>query len=122
MAGRTEGLIKSFNAEAEILPNRLIKVGTAAGSMLTAAAATDLIIGVSSNVGTVLTGEAGDGILGGIANVKAGGTIAQGALVTSDSTGRAIAATGDVRVAGVALQAGVINDIIAVCISISFGA
>ncbi|MDX1976469.1 MAG: hypothetical protein SFT94_02240 [Pseudanabaenaceae cyanobacterium bins.68] len=114
MAGRTELLVKSFQAEGSILRNRFVKPGTAAGSLLTAAAATDLIIGVSSNIVDVLAGDMCDGILQGIANLKLGGTVTYGARLTSDSTGRGIAATGTARVGGIAMAAGVVNDIIPV--------
>ncbi|MBT9137669.1 MAG: hypothetical protein DDT31_00207 [Syntrophomonadaceae bacterium] len=119
MAGRTEILVKSFVAEGAILRNRFIKPGTGAGSILTAAAATDLIIGVSSNIVDAATGDMCDGILLGIANLKLGGTVAYGARLTSDATGRGVAATGTNSVGGIAMAAGVVNDIIPVLISVS---
>jgi hypothetical protein len=116
MAGRTENLVKSFLAEGAILRNRWIKPGTAAGSILTAAAATDLIIGVSSNIVDTETADMADGILQGIANLKLGGTVTYGARLSSDSSGRGITASGQVRVGGIAMAAGVVNDIIPVLI------
>lgn len=118
-AGRTEILVKSFVAESPIPRNRFIKVGTTAGGILLATAATDLIIGISSDVVDADTGDFADGNLIGVSNIKVGGTIAYGARVTSDSTGRAITAVGTVRVGGIAMAAGVLNDIIPVLISLS---
>jgi hypothetical protein len=66
---------------------------TAAGLIEVAEAATDLIVGVLQN--TPAAGEQATYAFGGVAKVKAGGTIAVGAWVTSDSNGKAVATTTD---------------------------
>jgi len=60
-------------------------------------------------------------VLSGVATVEYGGTVTVGALLISDSTGRAIAATAaagtNVRTIGVAMVAGVVGDLGAVLLS-----
>jgi len=63
------------------------------GTMILAAAATDKIVGVLMNKPAV--GAAANVQIGGTAKVIAGGTIAVGAWVTSDSAGKAVATTTD---------------------------
>jgi hypothetical protein len=82
-------LLKSFIAEAAISAYRQVKFGTVDGKVTTAAAATDMVIGVSNDVAPAL-GERCDIITVGIAYIEAGAAITRGALVTSDATGRAV--------------------------------
>lgn len=108
-------LIKTFTAGAAIEPYRFVKL-SADGTVITAAAATDPIIGATDELATV-SGDRADVILAGIATLKAGGVIARGALVTSDSTGQAVTASEDDRNAGIALVTAAENDLIPVLIA-----
>ncbi len=108
-------LIKTFTAGAAIEPYRFVKL-SADGTVITAAAATDPIIGATDELATV-SGDRADVILAGIATLKAGGIIARGALVTSDTTGKAVTASEDDRNAGIALVTAAANDLIPVLVA-----
>lgn len=114
MAGRTDGLIKNFTAPAAIAARTIVKFGAADNAVATAAAAADLLIGVTGEV-PAAAGERCDVHLGGIVEVRYGGNVARGNLLTSDATGRAIAAAPaagtTARTIGVALSSGVADDI-----------
>lgn len=108
------GLIKAFNAGAAISARRIVKFGADENTVVQAAAATDISIGVSTFVAAA-SGERADVVLGGTADVEYGGTITLGAPLTADSVGRAVvaapAAGVNNPVIGRALQAGVVGDI-----------
>lgn len=115
------GLIKSMVAEAAVLPYRIVKFGAADGQVLMAAAATDALIGVADNLGQDTAGYRVDVILDGTAEVTAGAAVTRGALLMSDSTGRAVTATGtagaNFRTIGYALaSAGAAGEVIPVAI------
>lgn len=103
------GLIKAMVAEAAILPNRIVKFGSSDGAVVTAAAATDALIGVSDALGQDTAGARVEVIVTEIADITAGAAFARGVPITSDSQGRAIAAapaTGaNVRIVGIAQAA-----------------
>lgn len=84
------GLTKSYAAGGAIGANLIVKF-SADYTVVVAGAATDLLIGVTTEIDAA-SGERVDIIHGGIADVKAGGTISRGALVTSDAAGKAVAA------------------------------
>lgn len=88
----TPGLTKTFTAGAAIARRRLLKL-SADGTVIQATAAGDAIIGVSDMSADVAA--AGDRVevrLSGIAEVDVGGAITRGALITSDASGKAVAA------------------------------
>lgn len=99
-------------AEATVELYRIVKPGTAAGSCIKAAAATDKLLGTSDELDHV-TGEVVDIAVGPVPFVKLGGTVAVGDWLTSDASGRAIATTttGN-QVIGRAELAGVSGDIV----------
>lgn len=110
-------LIKSFKAGGVIPSNSLVKFGASDNEVVAAAAATDAVIGISV-LGADAAGDIVDVALGGIEEVKLGGTVSAGALLTSDASSKAIAATvAGSRVAGYAMESGVSGDIIGVCIA-----
>jgi len=104
--------VRNYTAGGTVTSRRLVKFD-GSGDIVLAAAATDSIIGASADVDVADDGPC-DVILGGVARVKAGGTITRGAQVTSDSAGKAVAANPDptdtVRVAGIALESAVDGD------------
>lgn len=122
MSNSNNGLTKSYLAEGAISANRIVKVGAADYGVLQAAAAavTEFLIGVSTEVDTV-SGERIDVVHEGIAEVKLGGTVARGGPVTSDATGQGVApapAGGtNNRIIGFALISGVIGDVVPVLLA-----
>lgn len=114
MAGRTDGLIKTFRAAGPVAPRRIVKLGAADDLVLAAAAAGDASIGVSQELGAD-AGEPLDVALDGIGEVTLGGNVERGDQLTSDAEGRAItaapAAGVAVRTIGTALASGVAGDI-----------
>jgi len=105
-------LFRARVAEAAIAEFLIIKAGTAAGSCVVAAAATDKLLGTSDELPHV-TGEVVDMAVGPVPFVRLGGTVAAGDALTSDANGKAIATTttGN-RIIGFAEVAGVANDVI----------
>lgn len=111
------GLTKSYTAEGAISANTIVKVGAADYGILQGAAATDKLIGISTEI-SAISGERADVVLDGIADLKLGGTVARGDLLTSDATGQGVtaapAAGVNNRYIGMALISGVVGDIIPV--------
>lgn len=108
------GLTKNFIAGAAIPARTIVKFGADSRTVLPAAAATDNIIGVSTDVDAAI-GDPCDVLLDDIGLVKAGGAITRGGLVTSDVNGNAVAAAPAVgvnnRTLGVAMEDAVLNDV-----------
>ncbi len=115
------GLTKSYLAEGAISASRIVKVGAADWGALQAAAVSDKLIGISTEIDSA-SGERIDVVQEGIADLKLGGTVARGDLLTSDASGQGVtaapAAGTNNRVVGVALVSGVSGDIIPVQISL----
>jgi len=113
-------LAKNFIAEAAINPFRIIKLGAADGQVLQAAAVADKSIGVSTDIAAAIN-ERCDVIVAGEADVQYGGAVARGDLLTTDANGKAVVAAPGAgvnnRIIGVALVAGVLDDIGRVAIS-----
>jgi N-acyl-D-aspartate/D-glutamate deacylase len=113
-------LEKEFVAEAAINPNRIVKFGTTDDFVVQGAAATDFLIGVVEGVAPA-AGERCAVVTHGIAEIKLGGTVVRGGLITSDATGRGVAAApaaaNNNRVIGCALASGVLDDIVNVLLS-----
>tara|TARA_R110000868_G_scaffold19036_2_gene82364 strand:+ start:304 stop:684 length:381 start_codon:yes stop_codon:yes gene_type:complete len=120
MTMRNEGLTKTFNAGAAVTKCRIAKFGADERTVIMSALAVDAHVGIVDNL-TVASGDPVDVILAGVATVEYGGTVTAGALLTADTSGRAIVATAsaaaNVRVIGVAMVAGVVSDLGAVLIS-----
>lgn len=114
-------LMKNFVAGADIEPYRIVKFDSADGKVIKAAAATDKVLGVSQQTITAPSGQRVDVVMAGIAEVKAGGTITRGDLLTSDASGQAVtaapAAGSNNRIIGVALVSAVSGDVFPVMIS-----
>lgn len=113
-------LIKNFTAGAAISPYRVVKF-SAAETVIQAAAAADLLVGICGEVGPA-SGERCDVTVYGIALAEAGAAITIGARLTSDATGRVItaapAAGSNAGLIGMALDAALAaGDIIRVLVS-----
>lgn len=111
MVGKTERLKKAFTFEAACDAYLIVKPG-ASGGVVPATAATDKIIG-TKNFLAAESGAIGDVCLSDIPEVRLGGTVLPGDLLTSDANSKAIATTtAGNRVFGVAMAGGVADDII----------
>lgn len=115
MATQNKGLIKSYIADTVVGPYLICKNVTAAGHAALATAATDSLIGPTDELGAPKIGDNLDIVMGGIALVKLGGTVAGGDPITSNASGQGIkaATAGNVYI-GFAFEGGVAGDIIGV--------
>lgn len=85
-------IIRNFIASGAMTHRRLVKWTATDGVVAQASAATDKIAGVVDYPNGAADGERVDVVLFGIADVEYGGTVAAGAPVTSDASGKAVAA------------------------------
>lgn len=108
------GLITPRAAQGAITKRRIVKTGNANGTAVQASAATAALLGVSTDIDAA-TGEVVDVVRSGLTPVEYGGTVPDGALLTADSQGRAIAVTlpvaANTYTIGYAEVAGVVGDI-----------
>ena len=108
------GLITPRRAQAAIAKRRIVKTGTANGSAVQAASAAAPMLGVSTDIDAD-AGEVMDVVRSGLTPLEYGGTVPDGALLTSDADGRAIAVTfpvgANTYTIGYAEVAGVVGDI-----------
>jgi hypothetical protein len=105
-------LARSRLAAAVIGAYLIVKAGAGTNDAVISTAATDRHLGTADELDTPL-GEMVDISIAPISNVRLGGTVAAGDLLTADANGRAIATTTPGhRYIGIAEQAGVANDVI----------
>lgn len=108
------GLITPRRAQAAVAKRRIVKTGTANGSAIQATNGTAAMLGVSTDIDAA-AGEVMDVVRNGLTPVEYGATVPDGALLTADAQGRAIAVTLPVAAAtytiGYAEVAGVVGDI-----------
>lgn len=108
------GLTTPRRAQAAIAKRRIVKTGTANGSAVAATNAAAALLGVSTDIDAA-TGEVLDVVRSGLTPVEYGGTVPDGALLTSDAEGRAVAVTfpvgANTYTIGFAEVAGVVGDI-----------
>lgn len=110
--GRTStGLTKSLEATVAIPKRRLVRFGAADGTGILAVNATTYIRGVSSDVDTDIGERASVFMVGNVADVEYGGTVARGDPLTADANGRAITASAGNFIVGYAEVSGVSGDI-----------
>ena len=115
-AGKTEGMNKKFTAGGTVTLGAIVKLGSDDDSVIVAAAATDLLIGVALNAAA--SGEDVIVAMSGIADVKAGGTITRGAVVTAGAAGVGVAGAATNRLIGFATKAAASGDLVPVMISV----
>lgn len=115
-------IARNFKAEAAIAAFALVKHGTADGNIVAASAVGDAIIGVTTDIPAAIN-ERSDVILSGVADVLYGGAVTRGDWLTSDASGRAVAAAPGAginnNVIGRALVSGIIGDVGSCIISTS---
>lgn len=114
MTGMSAEGTKNFKAGGVILARRLIKFGSADDTVVQGAAATDLLIGVSTELDAA-SGEPVDVHTDGIREVVYGGSITRGAKLTANADGEAVAAApaqgANNQIAGIAMVSGADGDI-----------
>lgn len=102
-------LTRNFIAGAAMTAYRIVRF-SAADTVVLAAAATESLIGVTNDVAAA-SGERQDVIVQGMPWVEAGAAFSIGALLTSDASGRAVAAAPAAgvnnRIIGIAFRAAV---------------
>lgn len=102
-------------AGAAVLARRIVKF-SADDTVIQATAATDSIVGVSDSLGAGAAGDRCEVYLSGDqVEIDVGGTIARGAEITADSSGKAVAASpaagATCRTLGIALRTYASGDI-----------
>jgi hypothetical protein len=111
---RVPNAILNYTAETALAKFRIVCFGATDGSVKQAAAATDLIIGVTEGFAYAV-GDRVDIVRSGPAEIEYGGAVTRGQPLTSDAVGRAIAAApaagNNVRIIGYAEVSGVLGDI-----------
>ena len=117
-------LIRSYPCSADVPANTIVKFSDSANSTKIApgAAATDALWGISDRMGCDNGGMA-DIVIGGLGELKLGGTVAAGDPITSDANGngiKCVAAAGITkRVICFAEEPGVLGDVIKVKVAVS---
>lgn len=108
-------LTKSYVAGAAVNPYRILKWDAADRKVVHAAGATDRLIGISAGAKAIASGFRVEVVRAGLKEVEYGGTVTRGQPLTSDATGRAVAAVLDPvappNIIGIAEESGVVGDI-----------
>lgn len=114
MTGQSAQGTKAFTAGGAIGARLFVKFGSADSAVLQAAAATDLIIGCSTDI-PAASGETADVHTDGIREIIYGGNVTRGVKVTSDADGKAVTAAPaqgvNNQIGGIAMVSGVAGDI-----------
>jgi hypothetical protein len=110
-------LANAFDAQSAIPKFTFVKPGSADGTTLPAAAASDAIIGVNGELDAA-SGERHDVTLVGVSLLVAGAAVTRGAMLTADAAGRGVTAAAGNRVGAVALEsAAAAGDLIRVLVN-----
>jgi hypothetical protein len=88
----SQDLLRSFVADAAIVAFSLVKLGSDAKHVVTAAGPTDNVIGIYSNPVDCAANDRVDITLSGIDRCRAGAAFTFGVPLTSDASGRVVAA------------------------------
>ena len=103
-------LIMNYRAEGALAAHRIAAAGSEDQAVKQAAASTEALLGVTTDVGGV-DGKRVDVIHTGIAPVEFGGSVDYGALLTANADGKAVTAAAGDRVLGTAMCGGINGDI-----------
>lgn len=114
------GLVKSFTAEVDVLPHRIMSFGTNDYGVTPATSATAKSFGVTGQLGAT-AGNPIDVVMSDVEWVELGGVVAAGDFITAGAGGVGVlaspAAGANVRVLGHVLIAGVSGDRVPVFIN-----
>lgn len=118
----TPTLIRAFVAgTGGVGQNRIVKFGAADGEVINSTAAADAHLGVCIQPSGAAAGARADVVVGGIAEIIAGGNVTRGGLVTSDASGYAVAAApaagANNRIVGIAMVSAASGDIFPVLLT-----
>lgn len=103
---------RGYRAELAVIAYRIVKAGATDMSCVPAAGPNDLLMGTSDSLDKSI-GEVVDVNVAAVGDVRLGGTVVRGQPLTSDATGKAVAATGvGHRIIGFAETSGVLDDVI----------
>ncbi|GAA4648147.1 hypothetical protein GCM10023116_18760 [Kistimonas scapharcae] len=117
MSIRNDGLIKTFIADGVLQGRRLVTFGTGRMTVRQANAASDALIGITTQIGSENNGRV-DVIVSGITEAVAGGTLSKGTVLTSNSEGKVITATQAAdRIIGIALEDAEVGDYAAILLA-----
>lgn len=114
---RNDGLIKTFYADGTLAGRKLVTFGTGKLKVKEANAASEPLIGITTQIGSQSNGRV-DVIFSGITEATAGGAISKGAVLTSDASGHVVTASQAAdRIIGIALEDAVANDFVSILIA-----
>ena len=115
---RNDTLIKTFIAPVAVNGYLVATFAAGAGEVELANAATDPLIGVTTQIGTEGNNRC-DVVMAGITEVKAGAAVTKGAALTVDASGRVIASSQATdRIIGLAMgDAAQADDIISILVA-----
>jgi hypothetical protein len=122
---KNPGIVKSFLGSGAISANLIVKFGADDNTVSPAAAATDLLLGITNEIALVAldvtNGNTVDVTLSGVEQLKLGAAaVVRGQKLTSNASGQGItaapAAGSNVQVIGIALKSGNAGDVIPVLI------
>lgn len=112
--------VKAYTAGGAINANSIVKYGASDYAVLQSGAVSDHNMGITTEVATV-SGDRVDVVLGGIADLKLGGTVTRGDRITSDASGNGVtaapAAGTNNWIVGIAVISGVSGDLIPVFVN-----
>ncbi len=113
---RSDTLIKTFHAPAAVEGYRVVTFATGINAVEAADAVTDPLLGVTTSIGSQDNGRC-DVIVAGVSEVRIGGAVTKGDVLTADASGRAVTAAGTDRVVGIAMADAVADDIAAILVA-----
>lgn len=90
---RNENFVKSYFADGAISKFRVVKFGSDDNHCAQSTARNSLVLGVNASLAADAAEDPVDIVVGGIATVEYGGSVTRGQKLTSDTSGKAIAAT-----------------------------
>lgn len=106
-----QGITKNFIAEEAIPAYRFVKLGSEDYAIALATAASDMIIGASTNVDSEANGRCDVELAAKISEVTYGGAVTRGDRLTADAEGKAVTAASGNSYVGIAMISGVAGDI-----------
>lgn len=105
MSKISRGLVLGYNSGGAIAKYRIAKFGATDDAVLQAAAKTDALMGVSTDVGAGGAAEGIDIVRSGVTPLEYGGAVTRGDLLTSDADGKGISAVPQTAVVSAAITA-----------------
>lgn len=112
MASYSNSDIVSFKIDSAVVAGQVVKFGTDDEHIAAASAVSDALIGVAQEAATTAE-DLVEVAIGGGARALCGDTVTRGAKLTVDASGYVVvSSTANDQIIGIAMQAGVVNDLI----------